>query len=379
MRPLPAVARLRFLRAAAVAGHGGRPVGRAGGDDLRGMASLATPCSVHGAPFAAWARAAAAGARRLSSSTTGGSEGGGSPPPPPTYDRSSLTVIGAGQMGTGIAQVAAAAAAFDTVRLADARRGAAAAAVDAIGGRLDRRVASGRLDAAAAAAARAALAPLPDCDAATIGATSAVVVEAVSEDAAVKADLFRRLDAAAPAATVLASNTSSLSITALAAAAARHPHRVVGLHFFHPVPSMRVVELIPGLTTSAATAAAARGIAAAMGMAVAAVRDEPGFVANRLLMPYINEAAAALGTGVASRDAIDAVMVGGTGVPMGPLALADFIGLDTCVAILRVLEGGLGGGYKPAPLLVRHVAAGLLGVKSGRGFYEYDAAGKRKA
>lgn len=224
-----------------------------------------------------------------------------------------------------------------------------------------------------------ALAPLPDCDAATIGATSAVVVEAVSEDAAVKADLFRRLDAAAPAATVLASNTSSLSITALAAAAARHPHRVVGLHFFHPVPSMRVVELIPGLTTSAATAAAARGIAAAMGMAVAAVRDEPGFVANRLLMPYINEAAAALGTGVASRDAIDAVMVGGTGVPMGPLALADFIGLDTCVAILRVLEGGLGGGYKPAPLLVRHVAAGWLGVKSGRGFYEYDAAGKRKA
>lgn len=178
---------------------------------------------------------------------------------------------------------------------------------------------------------------------------------------------------------MLASNTSSLSITALAAAAVRHPQRVVGLHFFHPVPSMRVVELIPGLTTSPATVAAGRGIAAAMGMAVAAVRDEPGFAANRLLMPYINEAAAALGAAVASRDAIDAVMVGGTGVPMGPLALADFIGLDTCVAILRVLEGGLGGAYKPAPLLVRHVAAGWLGVKSGRGFYEYDAAGKRKA
>ncbi|KAK1867346.1 hypothetical protein I4F81_009853 [Pyropia yezoensis] len=142
---------------------------------------------------------------------------------------------------------------------------------------------------------------------------------------------------------------------------------------------MRVVELIPGLTTSPATVAAGRGIAAAMGMAVAAVRDEPGFAANRLLMPYINEAAAALGAAVASRDAIDAVMVGGTGVPMGPLALADFIGLDTCVAILRVLEGGLGGAYKPALLLVCHVAAGWLGVKSGRGFYDHQPAAAPQA
>lgn len=367
MRPLPAGTRLRLPHAAAAAAarYGGRRTGRAGG-------AGPTPTAL------------AAGPRWLASSPTGGVDAPLLPPPPipppaPTYDRSSLTVIGAGQMGTGIAQVAAAAAAFDAVRLADVRPGAAAAAVATIGGRLGRRVVAGRMGADAAAAARAVLAPLDACDAAAIGASSAVVVEAVAEDAGVKADLFGCLDAAAPPSTVLASNTSSLSITALAAAAVHHPQRVVGLHFFHPVPSMRVVELIPGLMTSPATVAAGRGIAAAMGMAVAAVRDEPGFVANRLLMPYINEAAAALGAGVASRNAIDAVMVGGTGVPMGPLALADFIGLDTCVAILRVLEGGLGGAYKPAPLLVRHVAAGWLGVKSGRGFYEYDAAGKRKA
>lgn len=363
MRPLLAGTRLRFFprAAAAAARHGGRRVGRAGGSG---------PTPTARVPGHRWL---------ASSPTTGGGDDAGVPPPPPTYDRTSLTVIGAGQMGTGIAQVAAATAAFDVIRLADARPGAAAAAVAAIGGRLDRRVASRRMGGDAAAAARAALVPLVDCDVAAIGATSAVVVEAVAEEAGVKADLFGRLDAAAPASTVLASNTSSISITALAAAAARHPSRVVGLHFFHPVPSMGVVELIPGLTTSAATVAAARGIARAMGMTVAAVRDEPGFVANRLLMPYINEAAAALGSGVASRDDIDAVMVGGTRVPMGPLALADFIGLDTCVAILRMLEDGLGGAYKPAPLLVRHVAAGWLGVKSGRGFYEYDAAGKRKA
>ncbi|GAB0489944.1 hypothetical protein MMPV_001171 [Pyropia vietnamensis] len=381
MCPLPAGT--RFPLAAATVRYGRRRVGCAGFDVPRGSASLGTAVGVH-PPSPLGDRAAAAIRRGLTTFPTGVGGAGVSPSPPaphssPTYDRSSLTVIGAGQMGSGIAQVAAAAAAFDAVRLADVRSGAAAAAVAAIGRRLDRRVASGRMGVDAAAAARKALVPLDTCDVAAIGASSAVVVEAVAEDAGVKANLFGRLDAAAPASTLLASNTSSISITSLAAAAARHPDRVVGLHFFHPVPSMNVVELIPGLATSAETLAAARSIAATMGMTVAMVRDEPGFVANRLLMPYINEAAAALGSGVATRDDIDAVMVQGTGVPMGPLALADFIGLDTCVAILRVLEAGLGGAYKPTPLLVRHVAAGRLGVKSGRGFYEYDEAGKRKA
>lgn len=381
MRPLPAGA--RFPLAAATARHVRRCVGRVGVDVLRGSTLLGTAVKVH-PPSPAGGLVVAVVRRGLTSVSTGegDAETSSSPASPhasPTYDRSSLTVIGAGQMGSGIAQVAAAAAAFDTVRLADVRPGAAAAAVAAIGRRLDRRVASGRMGVDAAAVARKVLVPLDTCDVAAIGASSAVVIEAVAEDAGVKADLFGRLDAAAPASTLLASNTSSISITSLAAAASRHPGRVVGLHFFHPVPSMSVVELIPGLATSAEALAAARGIAATMGMTVATARDEPGFVANRLLMPYINEAVAALGSGVATRDDIDAVMVRGTGVPMGPLALADFIGLDTCVAILRVLEEGLGGAYKPAPLLVRHVAAGRLGMKSGRGFYEYDEAGKRKA
>jgi len=283
-------------------------------------------------------------------------------------------------MGAGIAQVAAATAAFDAVHLADGRAGVAAAAVAAIGDRLDRRVAGGKMTAAAAGAAKGLLAALDGVDAGAIGAAASVVIEAIAEDAGAKADLFRRLDAAAPPTTLLASNTSSISITRLAAAAAAggHPGRVIGLHFFHPVPVMRVVELIPALTSTPSAVAAGRGVAAALGMTPAVVADGPGFVANRLLMPYINEAVGVLAAGAASRNDIDAVMVGGTGVPMGPLALADFIGLDTCVSIMRVLEEGLGGGYKPAPLLVAHVAAGWVGVKAGRGFYTYEN-GKRVA
>ena len=199
-----------------------------------------------------------------------------------------------------------------------------------------------------------------------------LMIEAVVEDAAVKADLFRRADAALPPGAVLASNTSSIPITSLAAATAR-PDRVIGMHFFNPVPVLRLVEVIRGLETSDETTTAVLELARDLGKTPAEALDLPGFVSNRILMPFINEAAYALLEGIAAPEDIDTIATLGFAHPMGPLALADLIGLDTCVAIMEVLHAGLGDSkYAPCPLLRQYVQAGRLGRKSRRGFYRYD-------
>src|SRR2546423_6937075 len=199
------------------------------------------------------------------------------------------------------------------------------------------------------------------------------MIEAVVEDQAVKEDIFRTADAAMPPDAVLASNTSSIPITSLGAVT-RRPDGVIGMHFFNPVPVPGLVEVIRGLGTSDGTAAAIVGLAEDLGKTPAEARDFPGFVSNRILMPFINEAAYALLEGVAEREAIDTIAKLGFAHPLGPLALADLIGLDTCVAIMDVLHEGLGDPkYAPCPLLRQYVQAGRLGRKSGHGFYEYDA------
>jgi 3-hydroxybutyryl-CoA dehydrogenase len=198
-----------------------------------------------------------------------------------------------------------------------------------------------------------------------------LMIEAVVEDAEVKRDLFRRADALLPPEAVLASNTSSIPIRALAEVTGR-PDRVIGMHFFNPVPVLRLVEVIRADATSDETASAVVALARDLGKTPAEARDFPGFVSNRILMPFINEAVYALQEGVAEAEAIDTIAKLGFAHPIGPLALADLIGLDTCVAIMEVLHEGLGDAkYAPCPLLREHVAAGRLGRKSGRGFYEY--------
>jgi len=199
-----------------------------------------------------------------------------------------------------------------------------------------------------------------------------LLVEAVVEDVAVKADIFRRADESFPPVAILASNTSSIPITSLAAATGR-PDRVIGMHFFNPVPVLQLVEVIRGLDTSDETADAIVALARELGKTPAEANDFPGFVSNRILMPFINEAAYALMEGVAEPEAIDTIAKLGFAHPMGPLALADLIGLDTCVAIMEVLHRGLGQPkYAPCPLLRQYVQAGRLGRKSGRGFYDYS-------
>jgi 3-hydroxybutyryl-CoA dehydrogenase len=199
-----------------------------------------------------------------------------------------------------------------------------------------------------------------------------LMVEAVVEDVRVKVDIFRRADDALPAEAILASNTSSIPIATLAAAT-RRPERVIGMHFFNPVPVMALVEVVRSTSTSDETAAAIVGLAQELGKTPAEANDFPGFVSNRILMPFINEAAWALHDGVAGTEAIDTIAKLGFNHPIGPLALADLIGLDTCVAIMEVLHQGLGDEkYAPCPLLRQHVAAGRLGRKSGHGFYNYS-------
>jgi len=199
------------------------------------------------------------------------------------------------------------------------------------------------------------------------------VVEAASENVDLKLRIFKQLSEVVGKQTILASNTSSISITKIAAATDR-PHQVIGMHFMNPVPVMKLVEVIPGLRTSAETVAITHELAKAMGKTTSESRDVPGFIANRLLMPYINEAIFALQEGIANKEHIDTTMKLGCNMPMGPLQLADFIGLDTCLAIMQVLHRGMGESkYRPAPLLQQYVDAGLLGKKTGQGFYNYRA------
>ena len=280
-----------------------------------------------------------------------------------------MAVVGAGTMGNGIAHLFAQHG-WD-VALVDVARPALERAVVTIGANLDRQVKKGTLTAEQRAATLARIATATEV-AAVAGAE--LVVEAAVESEAVKLPLFAELDRAAPAGAVLASNTSSISITALAARTAR-PEAVVGMHFMNPVPVMALVVVIRGPATSDATAARVMEVARALGKTPVEVNDYPGFVSNRVLMPMINEAVFCLMEGVASAESIDTVMKLGMNHPLGPLALADLIGLDVCLSILEVLHRGLGDDkYRPCPLLRRMVAAGRLGRKSGRGFHDY--AGK---
>jgi 3-hydroxybutyryl-CoA dehydrogenase len=281
-------------------------------------------------------------------------------------DIRTIGVVGAGQMGSGIAHVAAASGA--DVILADSASAILAKAKASIARNLDREAAKGRRTPDECAAALGRIAETTDLDRL---ARADLVIEAVTEDEEIKKSIFRRLDALVPAGAILASNTSSISITRLAAATSR-PDRFIGMHFMNPVPVMALVEVIRGIATSDETAQAVRELAERMGKTPIFCNDFPGFVANRVLMPMINEAIYALYEGVAEKEAIDGIMKLGMNHPMGPLALADFIGLDTCLAILRVLHDGLGDPkYRPCPLLVKMVDAGWVGRKSGRGFYAY--------
>ncbi|MGH9369882.1 MAG: 3-hydroxybutyryl-CoA dehydrogenase [Thermoanaerobaculia bacterium] len=278
-------------------------------------------------------------------------------------------VVGGGQMGSGIAHVAAAAGC--AVLLADLEERFLEKARATIDRNLDREVARGKRSAAEKQAALGRVTTTTDL--ACLSAAD-IVIEAVVEDESVKKELFAKLDRLCDARAILASNTSSISITRLAAST-RRPDRVVGMHFMNPVPVMELVEVIRGIATSEETAEAVDALARRMGKSPIFCNDFPGFVSNRVLMPMINEAVEALREGVATREAIDGIMKLGMNHPMGPLALADFIGLDTCLAILRVLQQGFGDPkYRPSPLLVKMVDAGWLGKKSGRGFYEYDSA-----
>jgi 3-hydroxybutyryl-CoA dehydrogenase len=275
----------------------------------------------------------------------------------------SVLVVGAGTMGGGIAQVLAEAG-IETV-LADADESALERGVAAISGRWDRAVQSGRRSDDAVAAARNHLRSGSLADAAHSG----LIIEAIVEKLDAKTELFKVLAKTAPPDTYLASNTSSIAITALGRASGR-PDRFVGMHFFNPVPVLPLVEIVRGLETSDETVATVTALAERIGKTPVVVNDAPGFVANRLLLPMINEAIFALDEGVASAEDIDTVMKLGMAHPMGPLALADLIGLDICLDIMETLHRDFGDDkYRPSPLLRRMVAAGRLGRKSGQGFY----------
>jgi 3-hydroxybutyryl-CoA dehydrogenase len=272
-----------------------------------------------------------------------------------------VLVVGAGQMGGGIAQVLAASG--RRVSLHDAAPEAVERGIEAMQKSLERLAAKG-----------ADLAPDDVLGRVTPaeGIVSAdLMIEAVVEDPAVKGAIFREADGVLPAEAILASNTSSIPIASLAAVT-RRPDRVIGMHFFNPVPVMALVEVVSAKETSPETRVAVVELARELGKTPAEANDFPGFVSNRILLPYINEAVWALHDGVAEPEAIDTIAKLGFNHPMGPLALADLIGLDTCVAILEVLRDGLGDSrYEPCPLLREHVAAGRLGRKSGAGFYSY--------
>jgi 3-hydroxybutyryl-CoA dehydrogenase len=272
-----------------------------------------------------------------------------------------VLVVGAGQMGGGIAQVVAASGRH--VSLHDAQPGAADRALDAM------RKSLTKLEEKSGAPADEVLRRITVVEDLV---PAALMIEAIVEDADAKEQLFHRADEELPPAAILASNTSSIPIATLAAVTER-PDKVIGMHFFNPVPVLKLVEIIRGRDTSDQTAEQITELARELGKTPAVANDFPGFVSNRILMPFINEAVWALHDGVAEAEAIDTIAKLGFAHPLGPLALADLIGLDTCVAIMEVLQEGLGDDrYAPCPLLREHVDAGRLGRKSGSGFYEYS-------
>ena len=278
-----------------------------------------------------------------------------------------IGVVGAGQMGAGIAQVAAATG--RDVILQDIAPEFVERGMATIRGSLDRFVAKGKLPADEAEAIRTRI--TPSVEQAPL-AKADLIVEAIVENQKIKQELFTALGQLCPPGTILASNTSSISITELGKASGR-PAQFIGMHFMNPVPLMELVEVIRGRETSDAACEAVMELAREMGKTPVEVNDFPGFVANRILMPMLNEACYALMEGVAEAEAIDTVMKLGMNHPMGPLALADYIGLDTCLSIMEVLHHGFENEkYLPCPLLHEKVAAGHLGRKSGRGFYEYS-------
>lgn len=285
-----------------------------------------------------------------------------------TKEFKKIGILGSGQMGAGIAQVAAQSG-FE-VLLADRDQAVAESGKAKIASQLKKQIEKGKLNEAEMKKILDGITPvngmagLKDCE---------MVIEAVTEKPELKFQLFRQLDEVCAKDTILATNTSSISIT-LIAAQTRRPELVAGMHFMNPVPVMKLVEGIRALQTTDDTFRAVRMVSEKMGKTFVEVKDIPGFAVNRILMPMINEAITTLYEGIASAEDIDTAMKLGTNQPMGPLTLADFIGLDTCLAIMEVLHEGLGDSkYRPCPLLKQYVAAGWYGKKSGRGFYRYDA------
>ncbi|MBI5124899.1 MAG: 3-hydroxybutyryl-CoA dehydrogenase [Planctomycetes bacterium] len=279
---------------------------------------------------------------------------------------SGLGIVGGGQMGQGIAQLAAGAGL--EVRVVEANRELLQRALEGVAKNLDKLVQRGRLPQEKKAEILKRVKGFQGLE--ELAGTE-IIIEAVSEVEPLKLEIFRRLDSVVPPQTILASNTSSIPITRLASAT-RRPEKVIGIHFMNPAPVMELVEIVCGLKTSPETFQKAQELAKSLGKTVVEVKDYPGFIVNRLLMPMLNEAMYVLMEGTATREAIDKAMTLGTHQPMGPLALADFIGLDTCLSILETLHKEFGDArYRPCPLLRRYVEAGWLGKKSGKGFYTY--------